>query len=238
MQSRYYDPTIKRFISADDTSLLGANGDFTSLNLYAYCGNNPVARADDGGEAWNIVIGAAIGAIAGGILGGISASKNGGNVLTGVLTGATLGAATGAIVGSGNVGMISKGLSKIASKAATDAIGSAMYGNNMGTWEDYAIAFVSGGVPKLFGSSEKIVDKVIDIVFRPAANQLVKLGTRNKPLDGNKYLYDVATRAVTYRSTTNKLKATLFGYDLEVDMGKSVYRSTARAFYPLFFGGQ
>ena len=67
-----------------------------------------------------------------------------------------LGAATGAIIGSGNVGMISKGLSKIASKVAIDVIGSALYGTSMGTWEDYAIAFVSGGVPKLFGSAEKL----------------------------------------------------------------------------------
>ena len=66
LQSRYYDPVAKRFINADDASLLGANGDFTSLNLYAYCGNNPVSRSDDGGEAWNIAIGVAIGAIAGG----------------------------------------------------------------------------------------------------------------------------------------------------------------------------
>ena len=61
LQSRYYDPTIKRFINPDDVSLLGANGDFASLNLYAYCGNNPVARADEGGEFWNIVTGAIIG---------------------------------------------------------------------------------------------------------------------------------------------------------------------------------
>jgi RHS repeat-associated protein len=63
LQSRYYDPAIKRFISADDASLLGANGDFASLNLYAYCGNNPVSRSDDGGEAWHILIGAGVGAI-------------------------------------------------------------------------------------------------------------------------------------------------------------------------------
>ena len=38
LNSRYYDPAIGRFISPDDVSLLGANGDFASLNLYAYCG--------------------------------------------------------------------------------------------------------------------------------------------------------------------------------------------------------
>lgn len=41
------------------------NGDFASINLFAYCGNNPVSRADDGGECWNIVIGAVIGAAIG-----------------------------------------------------------------------------------------------------------------------------------------------------------------------------
>ena len=29
LQSRYYDPAIKRFISADDASLLGVNGDIS-----------------------------------------------------------------------------------------------------------------------------------------------------------------------------------------------------------------
>ena len=35
--------------------MLGANGDFASLNLYAYCGNNPVTRKDNGGYAWETV---------------------------------------------------------------------------------------------------------------------------------------------------------------------------------------
>ena len=33
--------------------------------MFAYCGNNPVARADEGGDIWNWVIGAAVGAVAG-----------------------------------------------------------------------------------------------------------------------------------------------------------------------------
>ena len=47
--------------------MLGANGDFASLNLYAYCGNNPIIRADHSGEFWHIVAGAAIGGLIGGI---------------------------------------------------------------------------------------------------------------------------------------------------------------------------
>ena len=34
--SRYYDPEIERFINADAIELIGANGDFTSVNLFAY----------------------------------------------------------------------------------------------------------------------------------------------------------------------------------------------------------
>jgi len=55
LQSRYYDPSIGRFINADDIHQLGANGDFTSLNLFAYCGNNPVTRNDAGGNAWETI---------------------------------------------------------------------------------------------------------------------------------------------------------------------------------------
>ena len=50
LQSRYYDPAICRFISPDDTSYLGANGDLVSYNLYAYCSNNPVNYTDPTGH--------------------------------------------------------------------------------------------------------------------------------------------------------------------------------------------
>ena len=65
LNSRYYDPEIRRFINADDVSLLGANGDFASFNLYAYCGNNPVLRKDAEGEFWltATLISAAVGGV-------------------------------------------------------------------------------------------------------------------------------------------------------------------------------
>ena len=33
--------------------------------MFAYCGNNPVSRKDEGGEFWNVVVGAAVGAFMG-----------------------------------------------------------------------------------------------------------------------------------------------------------------------------
>ena len=53
MNSRYYDPQIGRFINADDISILSEGKDlFNGLNLYAYCGNNPVNNTDESGNAW------------------------------------------------------------------------------------------------------------------------------------------------------------------------------------------
>ena len=71
LQSRYYDPVIGRFISPDDPSYLGANGDLTSYNLYAYCSNNPLNYIDQNGNfsikvlLSGIALGAFIGALAG-----------------------------------------------------------------------------------------------------------------------------------------------------------------------------
>ena len=63
LQSRYYDPTVGRFINADGiTTIIATPQGFTDKNLFAYCDNNPVLRFDNDGEFWHIVIGAAIGA--------------------------------------------------------------------------------------------------------------------------------------------------------------------------------
>ena len=61
LQSRYYNPAIGRFISADNYPSTGQG--LTGNNMFAYCGNNPVSRADDGGECWHIVAGAVIGGL-------------------------------------------------------------------------------------------------------------------------------------------------------------------------------
>ncbi len=50
-QGRYYDPEVGRFINAD-SYIQTPNGDMTSTNMFAYCGNNPVNRYDPNGEAF------------------------------------------------------------------------------------------------------------------------------------------------------------------------------------------
>lgn len=56
LESRYYDPRIRRFISPDNIDYLEPTS-FNGLNLYAYCGNDPVNYYDPCG---NLFITAAI----------------------------------------------------------------------------------------------------------------------------------------------------------------------------------
>ena len=50
LQSRYYDPKICRFINADSYTSTGQG--LLGNNMFAYCGNNPVGRADFAGHAF------------------------------------------------------------------------------------------------------------------------------------------------------------------------------------------
>ena len=93
LATRYYDPEVCRFVTADDPAYLGANGDIISYNLYAYCNNNPVMYADPAGNMpmWaerTIICAAAMGLVAA-------------TVLTFVATG--IGATVGVAVLSGGI---------------------------------------------------------------------------------------------------------------------------------------
>ena len=50
--SRYYDPMTMRFVNADNQVSTGS--DMTGMNLFAYCGNNPINRCDPSGKAWTL----------------------------------------------------------------------------------------------------------------------------------------------------------------------------------------
>ena len=69
LKSRYYSTEVKRFISDDDISYLDHENIY-KLNLYAYCGNNPITRVDySGHDFWDILlhIGSAL-AVVGGVV--------------------------------------------------------------------------------------------------------------------------------------------------------------------------
>ena len=57
LQSRYYDPEIKRFISADNIIITGTPVENQNVNLYEYCLDNPVNFQDQSGH-FAVTIGA------------------------------------------------------------------------------------------------------------------------------------------------------------------------------------
>lgn len=51
LNSRYYDPQLGRFLNADDIGILSEEKDnFNGLNLFIYCGNNPINYLDPSGK--------------------------------------------------------------------------------------------------------------------------------------------------------------------------------------------
>ena len=52
LMSRYYDPQTGRFINADSLEYLDPET-IGGLNLYAYCGNNPIMGVDPDGNEWD-----------------------------------------------------------------------------------------------------------------------------------------------------------------------------------------
>ncbi len=107
LNTRYYDPETGRFISQDDVSYLDPEH-INGLNLYAYCGNNPVMNVDPNGQSLiAILIILAVATIIGAVVGGIVAYDNGarGVELFGwIMLGAAIGlAAGGALIALGAV---------------------------------------------------------------------------------------------------------------------------------------
>ena len=97
VNSRYYDPAVKRMLNADDDSLSTATPQgLTDKNYFAYCDNNPVVRVDSNGEFWNYVVGAVVG----GAIGAVSTAIAGGDAKAVALS-AGIGAVGGLIGASG-----------------------------------------------------------------------------------------------------------------------------------------
>lgn len=139
LNSRYYDPAVGRFINADDPALI-LTGEIApnDKNLYAYCDNNPVARADDAGEFWNLVAGAIIGGvISGGLEVAAQLIENKGtnkklnieNIIVATVGGAVGGALSASVIGRtgqkiGNalIGAVSEGYTQIREKKSVKSI--------------------------------------------------------------------------------------------------------------------
>ena len=233
LMSRYYDPATGRFINADSLEYLDPET-IGGLNLYSYCGNNPVMGVDPYGTfvlttaiVWGLIIGAVTGAAIGfGTVAYTDLQDDGelfnGSVkrqeyVGGILTGTVLGASVGGIIGAGGA-TLTKALSSVAKKFIADLFAYSLTGTQLGTWEDYAVAFISGGLIEGFGMKGFVKD-VYDVVLRPAINQLVKIGTnRTESFSWEKWGYDIVTRGLSAFAP---------------DKWRPFYRGLARSFWDL-----
>ncbi len=107
-QSRYYVPEWGRWLNADSPAFLDFNS-LNGMNLYAYCGNDPVNAVDESGCIATTALVIAILAVctlAGGISGGAVSYENatkkgysGNNLVWQTVRGAIIGAGVGLAIG-------------------------------------------------------------------------------------------------------------------------------------------
>lgn len=172
LKSRYYDPEVGRFITIDNLSYIDPET-INGLNLYAYCGNNPVMRVDENGNAWwdwllagLAVVGLVIGSVfTGGLLGAafVGAAIGGGiSLITQAIGGKfnwgqfALDIGIGALTGMLGMSGISRagatllgGLIGGVSNIGSQLIGGASW--NEINWWKVGISTVVGGVSSYFG---------------------------------------------------------------------------------------
>ena len=164
LQTRYYDPETGRFITIDGIEYLDPET-INGLNLYAYCGNNPVMNVDptgtwDWGAFWNLIAGIAIVVTAAVI-----------SVATAGLAAAAFGVAgtamASAMMAGAAVGSLALGAASIGSQLIVNG-----YGNiNLGT---VAIDSIVGGVTGMLTGASFATSDALSIV----GLRIAKVGVR------------------------------------------------------------
>ena len=134
LQSRYYDPTICRFINADSFASTGQG--VLGYNMFAYCLNNPISMVDDDGYfgIWTLCgIGALVGGFinyAGQVIENYNDGKTGAEAWTdvniGEIAGAAFSGAISAIPGSSAWGDV---VDAIGSNVIEHGVNSLVYGD-------------------------------------------------------------------------------------------------------------
>ncbi|MBQ3115965.1 MAG: hypothetical protein IJC07_02945 [Clostridia bacterium] len=146
LKTRYYDPQVGRFITIDSIEYIDPES-INGLNLYAYCGNNPVMNVDPDGHAIiSFLIGLGIAALIGALVGAGSYAV--GQLAEYSATGDfewSWGGFFGSMIGGALCGMIFYAAPEIAPALAGAIAGgimqlSTMLGENISGDKDYSVS--------------------------------------------------------------------------------------------------
>ena len=161
LKSRYYDPITGRFITIDDISYIDPET-INGLNLYAYCGNNPVMYTDPNGTAkwwqWFLFgVGAAL-VVAAAIVLTVASGGAAGVILGSAFYGAITGAVSRAVIGGviGGISSVVSGdgfFSGFIEGASTGFMSGALIGGAIGALT--AGINIATGAVKIVGSAQK-----------------------------------------------------------------------------------
>ena len=216
LQSRYYDFANCRFINADTFATTDANG-FLSANMFAYCENNPIMRADEDGEIAHIIIEVAIGAAIGAAFdlgtqllsnGGDFSAVDRGSVITSAVSGAVtaVGGAAVAAAAQKATSFATKMLIRTAGNGVNNVIGDLITGDVKNV-ADGVKSFGTGAVQSLSSSG---IRAVRSIRFNSFSKKVQKGILKNSVFKKGNYYSHWTWK--TYRST-KKFDAYLGRYD-------------------------
>ena len=190
LNTRYYDTEVDRFISQDYVSYLDPEH-INGLNLFAYCGNNPVMNVDYNGTfaITALLIGLIVGAIIGAIVGGVAAysvAKDcdatgwelAGWTILGVFGGALIGGAIGAGLGAA-AGAIFPSINAALASSLSFSIPTLMNVGGMLAWGSTTVAVPVGALAAAGAVAVSAATGVgLSVMFSRNANN-------NIPMNGN-----------------------------------------------------
>ena len=231
--SRYYDPAVKRFINADDSSyVMVTAGNISDKNLFSYCLNSPVSNADSSGTIINTVIGAVVGAAISGATSYFSGARGAelkGEIVSGAISGAISGAAVDAIAVTGGSAAVVFGAYTLAGAAGGFAGEVAKIKINGSPSTKAACASVAKGtlIGAAFGAAAGITSGPVKSIAKAAKNQGISLFRKltNKAINfvHNKPVRNLVRRALTEAASGIANWVLRKGYSGVFRMYKGIY---------------
>ena len=207
LKSRYYDPELGRFISAD--SEVGSIGNTMGMNLYAYCKCNPINYADENGNwpswATKVCIGLAVIAVCAIIAvatAGTGLACMGMSMLVGAAEGAAIGAVEGAVTGA-VIGAVTEG---IKTGSWDGALKGAISGAVNGAADGFMFGAIGGAVSGGLNSKFCFVAGTLVMTKQGyKAIEEIKKGDQVLSFNSNLGIYDYKDVVDVYVNETSEL---------------------------------